>query len=203
MENNKEDEKQNKDENVKTQSQEKAQEKAEKENEKAEKKEKDANANSDSKAKEKAEAELLEKTKLADEYKDKWIRVSAEFENYRKRTARDSFTSYMEGKADILKKILPIGDNLERAIETTTDEKIKEGILLVIRNYSKILEAENVKEINPEGEPFDHTTCEAIMSMPAAEGEKEGIIKKVLVKGYKLDDKVIRYAQVAVTAKNN
>jgi molecular chaperone GrpE len=80
-----------------------------------------------------------------------------------------------------------------------SDEKTKEGLDMVLKSYKKVLEGESVEEIDPTGEPFNADTMEAIMAMPAADGEESGIVKQVYLKGYKKGDKVLRYAQVIVT----
>ena len=70
---------------------------------------------------------------------------------------------------------------------------------MILKSYKKVLEGEGVEEIDPIGQPFNADVAEAIMAMPAAEGEESGIVKQVYVKGYKKGDKVLRYAQVIVT----
>ena len=153
----------------------------------------------------KAEEELVPKSELekvqaeSDDFKRKWYNVTAEYENYRKRTAATKTSAYLDGKADILLKILPVADNLERALLSVKDDKTKEGIEMVLRNFLKVLENEDIEPINPVGEPFDPTFAEAIMASPAEEGEEKGIVKTVCLKGYKRKDKVLRFAQVIVT----
>ncbi len=141
---------------------------------------------------EKAQAE-------AEESKRKWYAVTAEYENYRRRTQNQSAQRYQEGRNDVVASLFPIGDNLERAISTITDENTKQGVEMVLNAFKKVLEGEGVEEINPLGEVFDADVAEAIMAMPAGEGEESGIVKQVYVKGYKKGDKVLRYAQVIVT----
>lgn len=135
----------------------------------------------------------------SDDFKRKWYNVTAEYENYRKRTATAKSVAFLDGKADILVKILPVADNLELALLSTKDEKTKEGIQMVLKNFMKILEAEGIEVIDPVGKAFDPNEAEAIMAMPAAEGEESGIVKTVCRKGYKRSDKVLRFAQVIVT----
>ena len=72
---------------------------------------------------------------------------------------------------------------------------------MVLNSFKKVLEGEGVEEINPLGQPFDATYAEAIMAMPAVDGEEVGVVKQVYVKGYKKGDKVLRYAQVIVTSE--
>ncbi len=142
----------------------------------------------------------LEKAKAeAAEYKDKWMRSVAEFDNFRKRNELTRRNAYLDGKADVIVKVLPVGDNLERALRTC-DEQTKKGIEMVLRSFRQMLEAEGITEINPVGEEFDPTYCEAIMSEPAQEGVEAGYVKEVFLKGYKSGEKVIRFAQVKVTS---
>ena len=147
---------------------------------------------------EKLAAELEKARAEAADYKDKWVRTAAEYENFRKRNAETRHTSYMEGRADVIAKVFPVGDNLERAL-ATCDENTKKGIELVLRSFRALLEGEGIEEINPVGEEFDPKYCEAIMSEPAEEGVEPGYVKEVFLKGYKRGEKVLRYAQVKVT----
>ena len=141
---------------------------------------------------EKALAEAEESTR-------KWYAVTAEYENYRRRTQNQASQRYQEGRNDVIASLFPIGDNLERALATITDENTKQGVDMVLKAFKKVLETEGVEEINPVGQAFDADVAEAIMAMPAEEGEESGIVKQVYVKGYKKGDKVLRYAQVIVT----
>ena len=141
----------------------------------------------------------MEKAKAeAADYKDKWMRSAAEFDNFRKRNEQTRRNAYLDGKADVLLKVFPVGDNLERAL-LTCDEQTKKGIELVLRSFKKLLEEEGIEEIDPKDEEFDPAFCEAIMSEPAAEGVEPGYVKEVFLKGYKRGDKVLRFAQVKVT----
>ena len=135
----------------------------------------------------------------AEENKRKWYAVTAEYENYRRRTQNMAAQRYQEGRNDVIAALFPIGDNLERAIMSCSDDKTKEGLDMVLKSYKKVLEGEGVEEIDPTGQPFDADTMEAIMAMPAADGEESGVVKQVYLKGYKKGDKVLRYAQVIVT----
>lgn len=135
----------------------------------------------------------------AEESKRKWYAVTAEYENYRRRTQNQSAQRYQEGRNDVIASLFPIGDNLERAMAACADENTKQGLDMVLKAFQKVLEGEGVEEINPLGQPFDATYSEAIMAMPADEGEESGVVKQVYVKGYKKGEKVLRYAQVIVT----
>lgn len=147
----------------------------------------------------KKQEELENALAEAEENKRKWYAVTAEYENYRRRTQNQAAQRYQEGRNDVVAALFPIGDNLERAISSCADENTKQGLNMILSAYKKVLEGEGVEEINPVNQPFDATYAEAIMAAPAAEGEESGIVKQVYVKGYKKGDKVLRYAQVIVT----
>ncbi len=147
----------------------------------------------------KLQEELEKALAEAEENKRKWYAVTAEYENYRRRTQNQSAQRYNDGRNDIIASLFPIGDNLERAIASIADENTKQGVDMVLKAYKKVLESEGVEEIDPVGQPFDSSIAEAIMAMPAEDGEESGIVKQVYVKGYKKGDKVLRYAQVIVT----
>ena len=135
----------------------------------------------------------------SEESKRKWYAVTAEYENYRRRTQNQATQRYQDGRNDVIASLFPIGDNLERALAACADEQTKAGVEMVLTAFKKVLEGEGVEEINPIGQAFDATYSEAIMAMPADDGEESGIVKQVYVKGYKKGDKVLRYAQVIVT----
>ena len=135
----------------------------------------------------------------AEESKRKWYAVTAEYENYRRRTQNQSASRYQDGRNDVIASLFPIGDNLERAMAACADENTKQGLDMILKSFQKVLEGEGVEEINPLGKPFDAAEAEAIMAMEAADGEEAGIVKQVYVKGYKKGEKVLRYAQVIVT----
>ena len=135
----------------------------------------------------------------AEENKRKWYAVTAEYENYRRRTQNQAAQRYADGRNDVMASLFPIGDNLERALGACSDENTKQGLEMILTAFKKVLEGEGVEEINPIGQPFDASVAEAIMAMPAGEGEESGIVKQVYVKGYKKGEKVLRYAQVIVT----
>jgi len=147
------------------------------------------------KAKEEAEKWQAE----SEENMRKWYAVTAEYENYRRRTQNQAASRYLDGRNDVVASFFPIGDNLERALLSCKDEGTKQGLEMVLNSYKKVLEGEGVEEINPLGQAFDPTYSEAIMAMPKEEGEESGVVKQVYVKGYKRGEKVLRYAQVIVT----
>lgn len=147
----------------------------------------------------KAQEELEKALAEAEESKRKWYAVTAEYENYRRRTQNQAAQRYADGRNDVIASLFPIGDNLERALSSCTDENTKQGLDMILKSFKKVLEGEGVEEIDPLGQPFDADVAEAIMAMPAENGEESGIVKQVYVKGYKKGDKVLRYAQVIVT----
>ena len=147
----------------------------------------------------KKQAEMDKALAEAEESKRKWYAVTAEYENYRRRTQNQAAQRYQEGRNDVVASLFPIGDNLERAMASCTDENTKQGLDMILKAFEKVLEGEGVTEINPIGQPFNADTMEAIMAMPAADGEESGIVKQVYVKGYQKGEKVLRYAQVIVT----
>ncbi|MDY6367086.1 MAG: nucleotide exchange factor GrpE [Clostridia bacterium] len=143
-------------------------------------------------------SELELALKSADEFKDKWMRSVAEFDNYKKRNAKVYQEAYSDGKADVIVKILPVGDNLDAAIGMGLDEKTTDGLKLLKKKFDEVLKGLEVEEINPVGEKFDPMTSEAIMQAEAENGEEPDTVKQVFQKGYKVRDKIIRYAKVSV-----
>ena len=141
---------------------------------------------------------IEELTKQADDYKDKWYRTAAEFDNFKKRNNEIRRNAYDEGKTDTIKKILFVGDTVERALSYGLDEKTEEGMKLLLRQYGEILTNLGLEEINPVGEKFDPAIAEAIFTKDAEEGQESGTVESVFLKGYKLGGKIIRYAQVVV-----
>ncbi len=146
-----------------------------------------------------AKKETEEALAAAEEFKRKWYSVTAEYENYRKRTAATRTQAYAEGRADVISKLFPIADNLDRALLSCGDEKTAKGISMVIASFEKILEDEKIEVIDPLGEEFNAEKSEAIMAVEPEEGEESGLVKQVFLKGYEQNGKVLRFAQVSVT----
>ena len=144
------------------------------------------------------EAALQEALALAEDYKRKWYSVTAEYENNRKRTQSQSAQRYLDGRADVVKGLLPIADNLERAVGVCKDKQTKKGLELVLRAFEKLLADEEILVIDPVGEPFDAEKHEAIMAVDPEEGEESGTVKQVYLKGYEQNGKILRFAQVVV-----
>ena len=145
-------------------------------------------------------AEIDELKKEAEENKRKWYAVTAEYENYRRRTEKQSATRYADGRNDVVAKLFPVGDNLVRALDSCADEQTKKGLEMVLKSFEKVLADEGIEEIDPTGKPFSADEAEAIMAVPAENGEESGTVKQVYLKGYKKGDKVLRYAQVVVVS---
>lgn len=133
-----------------------------------------------------------------DEFKDKWMRNVAEFDNYKKRNAKLWSDAFNEGIASVIIKILPVGDNLDWALTLGLDEKTEQGIKGIRRKFDDTLKELEIEEINPIGKPFDPNEAEAVMQVEGADGEESDTVKQVFEKGYRKKDKVIRYAKVSV-----
>jgi molecular chaperone GrpE len=134
----------------------------------------------------------------ADEYKDSWARSQAEFQNYKKRVERDNEMMYAGMKGDIIKKVLPVLDDLERAmLNRPVEDAWASGIDLIVRKLQSILEVEGVIRIEAAGTTFDPNFHEAI-SHEAADGFESGQVIEVVQNGYRLGDRVIRPAMVRV-----
>jgi molecular chaperone GrpE len=158
-------------------------------------------------ANDQAELEALT-TKVADlekqlaEQKNDYLRLMAEFDNFRKRTLREKAELLKNGGEDAIKKLLPVIDDFERALsalEKSDDiNAVKEGVELIYSKFKSYLDANGVKEIPSTGEPFDLDVHEAITTFPAPTPEQKGKVIDCMTKGYKLNDKVIRFAKVVV-----
>ena len=139
--------------------------------------------------------------KLA-ESQEKYIRLAAEYDNYRKRTMKEKMDLIKSGGEDVLVNILPVIDNFERALkaidESNDVEAVKEGIHLIYKDFIEYLKQRGVTEIETVGQKFDTDLHEAVAQMPAQSEEQKGNVIDVVQKGYKLNDKVIRFAKVVV-----
>ncbi|MBK7449725.1 MAG: nucleotide exchange factor GrpE [Anaerolineales bacterium] len=132
------------------------------------------------------------------EYKDGWARTQADFQNFRKRVERDNEAFKASTKGDILKKVLPVLDDLERALQNRpADDAWANGIELVARKFQNILDMEGVKRIEAKGVAFDPNFHEAISHEPSAEVESGHVID-VVQNGYVIGERVIRPALVRV-----
>jgi molecular chaperone GrpE len=141
---------------------------------------------------------LQESDSRTSEYKDNWLRSQAEFQNYRKRIERDNEMMYASMKGDIVKKVLPVLDDLERALQNrSAEDSWASGIELIARKFQTILENEGVKKIEALGMEFDPNFHEAISHEPA-DGAHSGHVIGVVQNGYMIGDRVIRPALVRV-----
>ena len=138
------------------------------------------------------------------ELKDKYLRLYADFENHRRRTAKEKLEMITAASADMVKSILPIVDDFERAkvsFDSSTDiEALKEGVDLIYTKLYKTLESKGLKPMVSKGEVFDVEIHESIAQFPAPSEDLKGKVIDEIEKGYYLNDKVIRYAKVIVGA---
>lgn len=140
--------------------------------------------------------EELEK-QLGDE-KDKYLRVAAEYDNFRKRSVNDRLNAVADAQAKVITEILSVIDNFERAMDAEcSDENYKKGVEMIFRQYMSILDKLGVTEIKALGEPFDPNIHHAVNQVED-ENFGENTVCQVFQKGYKLGDKVIRCAMVVV-----
>ena len=137
-----------------------------------------------------------------EEQKDKYLRLSAEFDNYRKRTLKEKAELIKNGGEKAISAILPILDNLERALQNmqkADDVKaMYEGIDLIYQKFLKGLSQEGLQKMEPVGETFDTDYHEAVALVPAPSEDQKGKVLDCVQTGYKLNDKVIRHAKVVV-----
>ena len=135
------------------------------------------------------------------EWQDKYLRLQAEFDNFRKRTLREKMELVQSGSAECVKNFLPLMDDLQRAleaIEKSNDlEALREGVKLIAQKFRETLKKQNVKEIEALGLELDTDHHEAVARFDAGK-DKKGKIVDVVQPGYKMGDKVLRFAKVVV-----
>ena len=135
-------------------------------------------------------------------WKDKYIRLQAEFDNYRKRTLKEKMDLVASGGEDVIKSLLGVMDDLDRAlnaVRTASDvEALRAGVEMIDAKFHDVLRSKGVEEIEAVGKEFDVDLHEAVAKIPAPTPEMSGKIIDVVQKGYKLKDKVVRYAKVVV-----
>lgn len=145
---------------------------------------------------------VVELTTQLEEMKDKYLRLTAEFDNYRKRTLKEKADLIKFASEEVLKDLLPVIDDLDRAlkaIETANDiNAVKEGISLIVNKFNDFLKAKGVKEIDAIGKELDTDLHEAITKIPVQDDAQKGKIVDVIQKGYMLHDKVMRFSKVVV-----
>ena len=151
---------------------------------------------------EQREKELEDAQAVIEEQKDKYLRLSAEFDNYRKRTMKEKAELILNGGEKSISSILPVIDDFERAIktmETAKDVKaVKEGVELIYNKFMAVMAQNGVKVIETKDQPLDTDYHEAIAVIPAPSEEQKGKILDCVQTGYTLNDKVIRHAKVVV-----
>ena len=144
-----------------------------------------------------SEAEADGLKKQYDELYDKHLRTLAEYENYKRRTQKEKDEKYVNAQADTVSKLLPVLDNLERALATEESSPFKDGIEMIVKQLLETLEKMGVSEIEAVGAQFDPNLHSAVMHIEDEE-QGENVIVEQFQKGYMLKDKVIRYSMVKV-----
>jgi molecular chaperone GrpE len=147
---------------------------------------------------EKALADAIEER---DSYKDSYQRTFSDYNNYKKRNQALASQAMKTGICEAIEKILPVVDNLERALEHTdenSDDSLAKGVLMVYKQLNDVLASLGVKEIPALGCEFDPNVHEAIQQVDAKEGQSSGTVAAVALKGYMLDDHILRHSMVIV-----
>ena len=130
--------------------------------------------------------------------KDQFLRLAAEYDNYRKRTAKEKESLWTDAKADTVQAFLPVYDNLERALkQDTADEAYKKGVEMTMNQLKEVFAKLGVTEIEAQGKPFDPNLHNAVMHVED-EGLEENVVAQVFQAGFMLGEKVIRFAMVQV-----
>ena len=164
--------------------------------------ENEASAEEELKAEEEEVDEITNLKSQISTLNDKYLRSVAEFDNYRKRTLKERAELILNGGEKVISAILPVIDDMERAIEngakTDDPEVLREGMTLIHQKFVKILEGQGVSLIETADADFDTDVHEAVAMVPGMGDDKKGKVIDCLQKGYKLNDKVIRHAKVAV-----
>jgi molecular chaperone GrpE len=143
-------------------------------------------------------AELDQAKKDLAAEKDKYLRLLAEYDNYRKRSARERDNIYADVKADTLTRLLPVFDNLERALRNpTADEAYRKGVEMTMNQFLEVLKAMGVTPIEAVGQTFDPTLHNAVMHMEDPEKGEQEIVQE-FQKGFKMGERVIRFSMVQV-----
>ncbi len=147
-------------------------------------------------------AKLKELQKELQEQKEKYLRLSADFDNFRKRTMKEKMDLHKQAGESIYVKILPVMDDLDRAMkfmeEAKDIEAVKEGIILIYNKFKEYLNQQGVKEIDALHQEFNTDVHEAVTQIPAGDKKLKGKVVDIIEKGYYLNDKVIRYSKVVI-----
>ncbi|MDR1056891.1 MAG: nucleotide exchange factor GrpE [Prevotellaceae bacterium] len=146
--------------------------------------------------------EIVSMEEKVDELQDKYLRLSAEFDNYRKRTLKERYELIKTAGEDTIQGLLPVIDDFDRAIAAMNQSEdvsaVREGIMLIYDKLISYLKQKGLSEIETLGKEFDTNNSEAIAKLAVPEKDKKGKVIDVVQKGYMLNDKVIRYAKVVV-----
>ncbi len=151
---------------------------------------------------EKVEKELEETRYKLSEINDRYIRLSAEFDNYRKRTLKEKADMIKTAGGEVISDLIPVIDDFERAlsvIDKAVDvNAVKEGLVLIYNKFKEFIKVKGISEIEALNQDFDTDFHEALTKIPAPSEEQKGKVVDVIQKGYKIDEKVIRYAKVVI-----
>ncbi|MGE4288969.1 MAG: nucleotide exchange factor GrpE [Salinivirgaceae bacterium] len=151
---------------------------------------------------EKVEKELEETRYKLSDINDRYIRLSAEFDNYRKRTLKEKADMIKTASGESLSDLIPVIDDFERAlsvIDKAVDvNAVKEGLVLIYNKFKEFLKVKGITEIEALNQDFDTDFHEALTKIPAPSEEQKGKVVDVIQKGYKIEEKVIRYAKVVI-----
>lgn len=152
--------------------------------------------------------EQVEKTELeiaqdkANEVNDKYLRLYSEFDNYRKRTAKEKIDIITTASAGVIKEMLPVVDDFKRAMDANKEledaQALKDGFELIFNKMYKALEAKGLQKIEAKGEVFNADVHEALTNIPAPTEDMKGKVVDVIEEGYQLGDKIIRFPKVVV-----
>jgi len=132
------------------------------------------------------------------ELKDKYLRLYSDFDNFRKRTAKEKLDMIQSASEGVIKDVLPVVDDIERAVANAQEGEISEGVTLIFTKLNNILTQKGLKAMDAKGEIFNPDLHEAITQFPSPTEEDKGKVFDVIEKGYYLNDKVIRFAKVVV-----
>lgn len=148
-----------------------------------------------------AEDELVKLAAEVAEWKDKYVRLQAEFDNYRKRTLREKMELVETGGKEVLLAMLPVKDDVERAVaamfKTEDLESVRQGVQLIAQKFTEALKQRGVTQIEVVGQPFDEEVAEAVARFAAGE-EQKGLVIDCVQTGYRLGERVLRFAKVVV-----
>ncbi len=146
---------------------------------------------------------LAEALRELEQHKDRWLRLVAEFDNYKKRRSREFDALVQSASENLIRELLPVLDSVARALDHRADgeedsEGFKQGVTMIMEQFPKALQRRGLSEIEAVGQPFDPNFHEALMQMSSDE-HAEGLVMAVVERGYRLGDKVIRPARVVVS----